>query len=1113
MEQSYGLLLKKLDAFTRKYYINQIIRGSLYFVAIGLAAFLASAILEYYGRFSSAVRAVLFFSLAAILVVLLVKYILIPAFRLLKMGQLISPEQASRIIGAHFPDVEDKLLNTLQLKQVSNVAGANSSLLAASIDQRIQELQPVPFTSAVDFGENRRYLKYVLPPVILAILLLIIAPAILTDGGKRIVSYNSSFTPEAPFEFLLQNEKLEVPLNENFEVTVVTKGDYAPSEMNIDLGGKSFKMKQNGTGTFTYIFRNVRNDVPFAFMADGFSSQFYQLNVLPTPSVLKFQVSFSYPKYLNLDNNTIDNTGHLRVPEGTEVAWNFNTKNAQSLLIAFRDTAVRLNGDKNSFSFRKRAMQSEGYRVAALNTVVGGKDTIDYRLEVIKDAYPRVQVQESRDTISEGMVYFAGAISDDHGIRNLYFHSTTSKADGTETITKEAIPISGNQGQEFLHYADFSAAGLQAGDKITYYFEVWDNDGINGSKSTKSAKRSFQAPTLGDLEDDRKETAEKVKEKIEKSIEQAAELKKELKELNKDLLQKSEMTWQDKKKMEDLLKKQKDLERNVNELKKDRKESQQKQENYLQQSENIMDKQKQLEKMFDELMSDEMKEMYRKLEEMMKELDQDKIREQLEDMEMSSEELEKELDRTLEIFKQMEFEQEFEKTMEKLEELAEKQQELSEESATGETEKEDLKQKQEDLKKKFEEVKEDLDELEKKNGELERPTDMPETDEMEKEISEEMEKSEEQLDQNKKKKASESQKNAADKMDELGQKMKAAMSSSQSDNMEEDMDALRALLENIIQLSFDQEGIMESLKLIDRDDPKYVDLGQKQKKLEDDSQMVEDSLFALSKRIAQLSSIVNKEIGIVNQNIASALANIGERRTANAANDQQYVMTSYNNLALLLDEALQQMQMAMANQMPGKGNCEKPGGKGSKPSEGKMSKMQEKMGKKLEEMQKAMEKGRKPGGEKPGMGQGQGMSKEIAKMAAEQAAIRKEIEKMAQELNQQGKGEGKGLENIAEQMEETEKDLVNQDISRETLKRQEDILTRLLESEKAAREREYDNQRESKSPGAITPSNPEQYLEYNRRKAKDVELLRTVPPDLKPYYKDRVNEYFLKFDS
>ena len=62
---------------------------------------------------------------------------------------------------------------------------------------------------------------------------------------------------------------------------------------------------------------------------------------------------------------------------------------------------------------------------------------------------------------------------------------------------------------------------------------------------------------------------------------------------------------------------------------------------------------------------------------------------------------------------------------------------------------------------------------------------------------------------------------------------------------------------------------------------------------------------------------------------------------------QQYVMTSVNNLALLFDEALQQMQQQQANSKPGSGKCNKPGGSGS--PGGKPQSM-EQMKKQMEEL-------------------------------------------------------------------------------------------------------------------------------------------------------------------
>lgn len=1107
---SYERLLDKLDGFTRKYYQNQILRGLIYFVAIGLGAVIISAVLEYFGRFSSGVRMVMFFGLLGAFVYLFVSLILTPALKLFKLGRLISHEDASKIIGIHFPEVSDKLLNTLQLKRQADKSVSDTSLLLASIDQRIDRLQPVPFAAAVDFGENKKYLKYIIPPVVLAIILLTIAPSILRDGAQRIVTYNVEYIPEAPFSFVIENSKLEVALNEDFGLVVRAEGAYVPSEMSIDIDGKMFRLKSLGDGKFRYDFRNVRKQTGFFLAADGFISQSHMLNVLPTPSIANFSVDINYPAYLGKKDEQLDNTGNLRVPEGTTVGWGFSTHNTEKVYLKFSDSTVVLDPARNAFfKFQKQIFQQESYEVAALNEIVGGKDTIAYRIDVIKDAYPKIAVEATEDSTNSNMLYFGGSISDDYGLTRLSYVYSIARAEGSVEEMRIAIPISKQSVQEFYHYMNLDELGLAAGDRVEYFFEVWDNDGVNGSKSTRSVKKTYQAPTLEELKEERNASADKMKEEIEQSIKKAADLQKELGELNKDLLQKKELSWQEKKRIEDLLKKQKELEKTVEDIKSERKSSQQKQENFLKQSESIMEKQRQLEKMFDELMSDEMKEMYRKLEELMEQLDQQQIREELENMQMSNEQLEKELDRTLEIFKQMEFEMEMEQTLQKLEELAKNQEELSKDAEKSAEE----KQKEQDkLNEAFEEVKKDIDDLEKKNQALEKPNEMPDTEEMEQSISEKMEQASEQLEQKKEKKASESQNDAAQEMKDMASKMQAAMEAQQAESAEEDMDALRALLENIIQLSFDQEDIMEELKSLDRDDPMYVVAGQKQKKLQDDSKMVEDSLFALSKRVVQIEPIVNEEISNINKNIAKAIEDIGERVTVGATTRQQYAMTSYNNLALLLDEALQQMQMQMANQMPGTGNCEKPGGKGSKPSSGKMSKMQEEMGKKLEELQKGLQKGQKPGDKKPGMG-GQGMSQEIAKMAAEQAAIRREIEKMAQELNERGKGEGKGLQEAAEKMEELEKDLVNQDITRETLKRQQDILTRLLESEKAEREREYDNQRESNTPKTNQTSNPEEYLEYKRRKAQEIELLRTMPPDLKPYYKDRVNEYFLNFEN
>src|SRR5687768_11243269 len=145
-QNNYDTLIAKLDEFIRKFYKNQLIRGLIYSTAVVLGFFLAVAVLEYYAHFDTGMRTFLFYSFVLTNLFIITRLIVIPLMKLNKLGNIISHEQASEIIGKHFTQVQDKLLNVLQLKKA---AGTDSSVLVeASIDQKIKELKPVPFSSA-----------------------------------------------------------------------------------------------------------------------------------------------------------------------------------------------------------------------------------------------------------------------------------------------------------------------------------------------------------------------------------------------------------------------------------------------------------------------------------------------------------------------------------------------------------------------------------------------------------------------------------------------------------------------------------------------------------------------------------------------------------------------------------------------------------------------------------------------------------------------------------------------------------------------------------------------------------------------------------------------------
>ena len=1128
---NYQSLIEKLDGFIRKYYKNHLLRGLIYSIGLVLLFFVAVTVLEYYAHFNSIVRTILFYSFVAATGFVVVKYIATPLSKLYMLGKIISHEEAANIIGKHFSNVQDKLLNVLQLQNESTLSSSHSELIEASINQKTKELNPVPFNSAIDLTENKKYLKYALIPTLLIAVILFSAPSIIKDGTKRLVQHSDYFEKESPFQFVITNSDLRTLAQQDFELNVKITGDEVPDVVFVEIDGNEFKLNKENIVNFNYVFKNVQKNIHFNLAADGFKSKEYELVALPNPLLLNFDISLAYPKYLNKKDEVFNNTGDLVVPSGTKISWTFKTQNTNQLRLNFNDTSFAVPvASENVFNYSVRLFRDKTYSVSTSNQFLKSKDSVTYTINVIPDAYPQINVEEKKDSNATKRIYFRGDVKDDYGFSKLTFNyrfisnTDSSSTENLKKITPQASAIAVSKvttQDQFSHYWDMSELGVSPGDQIEYYFEVWDNDGVNGNKSSRSQKMIFKAPTLKELAESTDKNNTKIKDDLEESIRQAKDVQKELADLQRKVAEKKNLSYDEKKKLQALLEKQKELQKKVENIKNENLQNNQKQSEYKQLDEKIMEKQKQLEELFDKVMTPELKEKYAELQKLLEKLDKEKIQEALEKMKLDNKDIMKELDRNLEIFKQLEVEQKIQENINKLNDLSKKEDALSKKSEDKNADSKEQKAKQDDLNKKFDALQKDMNALEKKNSEMEEPKKMEDTQQKQDEIQKDMQKSSDQLSDNKKKDAAKSQKDAAKKMQELSQQMEQMQQQEQQEQQGEDINKLRDILENLIHLSFGQEALMSDLSKTKTNDPQFYKLNQKQKKLQDDAKMIEDSLLALSKRNPKIKADVNREISAINMNMDKAVVDIAEAQTPSmdgknhkqeAASRQQFAMTSINNLALMLNEALSAMQAeAKKPGKPGSGSCSKPGGKGQKPSMANMRAMQEALNQQIKKLKEGMEKGGNKPGNKPGMGNG-GMSQELAKLAAQQAAIRQEIQKMSDMINKNGNGAG-GMSKIAEIMEETETDLVNKMLSQETINRQEEILTRLLESEKAEKEREMDEKRQSNETKNVYLSNPNDFLEYNTIKQKETELLKTVPPSLSPFFKIKVTQYFNNFGN
>jgi chromosome segregation ATPase len=203
-------------------------------------------------------------------------------------------------------------------------------------------------------------------------------------------------------------------------------------------------------------------------------------------------------------------------------------------------------------------------------------------------------------------------------------------------------------------------------------------------------------------------------------------------------------------------------------------------------------------------------------------------------------------------------------------------------------------------------------------------------------------------------------------------------------------------------------------------------------------------------------------------------------------------MKNVNDLALMLSESLDNMNQQMSGAA-----CSKPKksgkGDGQKPMD-KITEGQKNMKESLEQMKKSMEQGKAA------------ESKEFAKAAARQAALREALRELQKDRQQHGE-KTDDLQKLIEGMDKMETELVNKQLTNEMMQRQNEILTRLLEAENAERERKQDEKRKSTTAQELERKLPPSLQEYLKKREAEIDLYKTVSPDVKPYYRSLVEEY------
>lgn len=1084
-----NILFEKIERFIRKFYLNRLIQGALIGSVLMIVFFLIFNGIEYFSWLPQKGRLILLVLFICISAFVIATFFAIPIVNLIRYRKKMTDREAAVLIGRFFPEVSDKLLNTLQLSEKLS-ENTDNELLAATIEQRTENLQPINFSDAINLKENYKYLKiFVLAFVVLSVLVIFV-PEFTKRPAERIINYSKVYEKPLPFDVTLSSSRLETTQGNDIEFNIHVTGERIPNAFYINGNNGIRLMNKLNTNDFRFIFKNNYQNETFYVEGGDYRSHDIELVVRPNPTLLYYETELVFPKYIKRKNETVTGKTRLVVPQGTELNFTFHTRDVDSLYV-FEDTiAFAANNDADDFHFSVKALKSKKLKVHILNEWNGNLEPIPFAIEVVPDAFPDIQVQNFHKDFAK-QTYYSGLIADDYGFTKLLYHF---EVDGKpEQSFVKNIAIDRRQTRTSFYYSvDLDTLNIFRGDEIKAYFEIFDNDGISGPKSRRSEVYYLSLPTEAQLDSIADSSENQILEKLNKDSKELENLKRDIEEMLRDLMAKKELDWSDKEKMKDLLEKQKQLQEEWQKIQEEQKELSDFLKNNELTSEELFRKQEEINKLFEDVIPEELKEMMEEIEKMLGEMPREKMQEMMKELKKNNENFSQMMDRNLSLLQQLKVEKEVNELINELKELGEKL-----ESNTDSI-------KAQDAKNQFNTLEQKMDSVMEQNKDLQDPFDISKDEEAADEINDDLDEAGDSENNNDSSGAQKKKKDAGEKMKKMAESLDLMMAGSGMDQLAEDAHLVRILLENVVRSSHAEEDLMRQVGKMRQDDPNVSDKISRQKEISENFVMVSDSLKKMALRQTAIQNFVFDELQIIDNQLEGAMQDVLELRFGMASGKQQKAMMSMNNLALMLAESLDQMEMQMDGMS---GSCSKPGK--SKKSKGKpqdmknMKDLQEQLGRQLKEMQQKMQQMQKDGQPMPQM------SEELARMAAQQEMIREGMQQMLDEMKKNGQLGDDGLNEIMKDMEKLEEDLVNKRITNQTMKRHKDIMSRMLKAEKAQEEREKEEKRKSNEYRGEQKRHDVDELRYEESVRRQQDFLRTNPIEYQQFYRKKINEYFL----
>ncbi|MBD3234915.1 MAG: hypothetical protein GF315_14420 [candidate division Zixibacteria bacterium] len=1004
----------------------------------------------------------------------------------------------ARRVEIYHPELKDTLSASVELKRNldDNPEGYSLEFIRAATDYASERCAGVNFNRCLDKRELLTRVKWASGLIVAVLIIAVIYPSGFLYALKDFSNPSVKFDKPDPFSIAAIPGNTEILKGDDITIGAsfiankeITNGKVKPEEVKFlwayadDENLHSMPMKSVESeglsdsalagAAFSIQMKKVNQSFDYYLVSSDIRSPRYTVSVVNKPRIIDLKQKLVYPNYTGLPPSIIDeNDGNITALPGTNVTLTIESnKLLETGKLVFESAGempLEIKDNTAAVDFRIKSDDNYHIEIADADGLTN-PDPITYNIYALPDANPEVEIiQPGEDIVIGDVKELPLLISarDDFGFNKLNLTYQVKSSGIEQPVRTAEIPLSMKNEQDIAvnHRWDITGLGLIPGDEATYYVTITDNDRYSGYKKAESRRYSIRFPSVDEILTGYDTRREENITDIEKAVANQDKLNREVEEIRREMMRLKESDWEKNKRVQEAIDKQNAINQALDDIKESIQKNQESAEQNKLNSMEILEKSQRISELLEEINSPELMEALRKLQEAMEKLDQNQLKEALENLEFSQEEYLEKLEKTLDMLKRLRAEQKFDQLRQLANKMKDEQEniEKSLEDTESQSEMERLAEQQDNVSEDLESFNEGLDKMQDFNEET--PV-MPEEDlaQLKQQadssgLREDMQQASEQMKQGNKNACSGSCQSASQKLSQLASSMESMWQQMQSGQNQEMVRIARKAFNDVLYVSQNQETLFDDLALLSPRDSTIREIAPPQHNLSQKALKIRVDLDSLYKMEPRIGPAMSNELAIAAGKMQDASRKLETKNKA-ASVSQEDALKYLNRVGFRL---LQLLKQANQGGMCSGGACQRPNNQ-SPSSQGQLSALagqQRSLNAKTSELAQQLRRS-------------SSQSDAMARMAAEQEAIKEGLRQLLQESEEGSEGRLGRLDDMGEEMREVVDDFERGMVNRNTLMRQERILTRLLDAQKSLQTQGYKEERKAEAGDDIMRLGPD----------------------------------------